>query len=72
LFVAFGLVMFIGIILNPTHAALASKIYALISSPIVLTASGIGMVLLLYILARKISKERIRRVKPSLWEDFSW
>ncbi len=72
LFVAFALVMFIGIILNPAHAALASRIYALLSSPIVLTASGIGMALLLYILAGRISKERARKVKPSLWKDFSW
>jgi len=72
LFVAFGLVMFMGIILNPAHAVLAKKIYALISSPIVLTASGIGMALLLYILMGRISKERMRKIKPLLWKEFSW
>ena len=57
LFVALALVMFIGIIFNP---ALANRIYALISSSIVPTVSGIGVALLLYILAGKINKERMR------------
>jgi ABC-2 type transport system permease protein len=72
LFVALALVMFIGIIFNPANQALASRIYALFSSPIMPAAFGIGIALLLYILAGRISKERMRKVKPSLWEGFSW
>ena len=72
LFVALALVMFIGIIFNPANQTLARKIYALLSSPIVPAVSGIGMALLLYILAGRISKERARKVKPSLWKEFSW
>jgi len=63
LFVALALVMFIGIIFNPANQALASRIYALLSSPIVPAVSGIGITLLLYILAGRISKERMRKVK---------
>jgi len=59
--VALALVIFIGIIFNPANQALAKKIYALISSPIIPTASGIGVVLLLYIFMGRISKERMRK-----------
>ena len=53
-------VMILGMvsIINP---ALASRIYVLLSSPIVPAAFGIGIALLLYILAGKISKERMRK-----------
>jgi len=72
LFVALAFVCLIGIIFNPAHQALAKKIYTFISFPIIPLISGIGMALLLYILAGKVSKERMRKVKPSLWEEFSW
>jgi len=41
--------------------ALASKIVAFFSSPIMPAASGIGIAVLLYILMGRISKERMRK-----------
>ncbi len=54
--IRFVVILVLVSVINP---ALASRIYTLLSSPIVPTVSGIGIVLLLYILMGKISKERM-------------
>ena len=58
LIIRFVMILVLVSIINP---ALANRIYAFISSPIVPTVFGIGVALLLYILMGKISKERMRK-----------